>query len=520
MVTMVGILSPLANSKVYAIPTTCNSGIFVGRAENLDAIDIMKDPNYTGKVSIVGFDVANCSDNNSDDNHKNHNETAIGNGPTPKWHNSNYTSDFLNVAQQGKDTMISATLPNPVPSQEIGSVGQIAYGSQISDADFKELASVDIKNINQSSPYFVRNYGQMVSKLGDIIEKYHTELMDSNGNATIYLRPFHEMNSPWLWWGFKNQDDFKNLWIHLHNYLVNDRKFTWLKFCFAASAGDPSLDPAHVKGANSYYPGNNYVDTVALDGYSDDPSNDSGIKKQYAELTATGKPFGFAELGAKVDGDFVNVPNERTQQNVETRPFNYQKWSDAIQKYYSNAKYCIVFGGAYDPRNNLHGTSLFSNSQEPNTSINYQAHVQNIGWQDSVQDGDAAGTIEKALRMEAIKINYPNNAGLHVEYSAQVQNKGWMPAVRDGAIAGTVQEGLRMEAIKISLKDSLGNVSNDYSVYYRAQVQNKGWMPWVKNGAIAGTVQEGLRMEAIEIYVVKNNTPVANFMDNKVANAQ
>jgi uncharacterized protein YjdB len=36
--------------------------------------------------------------------------------------------------------------------------------------------------------------------------------------------------------------------------------------------------------------------------------------------------------------------------------------------------------------------------------VEYQAHVQNIGWQNWVKDGEVAGTTGQSKRMEAIKI--------------------------------------------------------------------------------------------------------------------
>jgi len=37
-------------------------------------------------------------------------------------------------------------------------------------------------------------------------------------------------------------------------------------------------------------------------------------------------------------------------------------------------------------------------------SVIYQAHVQNITWQEVVKNGEIAGTTGKSLRLEAIKI--------------------------------------------------------------------------------------------------------------------
>ncbi len=133
-------------------------------------------------------------------------------------------------------------------------------------------------------------------------------------------------------------------------------------------------------------------------------------------------------------------------------------------------------------------------------SICYQAHVQNIGWQDFVCDGEVAGTTGQSLRMEAIRIilvNAPRH--MSVCYRAHVQNIGWQPFVCNGRVAGTTGQSLRMEAIQIVLF----NAHHRFAVCYQAHVQNIGWQPFVCNGRVAGTTGQSLRMEAIRIILVR-----------------
>ena len=136
-----------------------------------------------------------------------------------------------------------------------------------------------------------------------------------------------------------------------------------------------------------------------------------------------------------------------------------------------------------------------------NLQVDYQAHVQNIGWQNIVNPGSIAGTTGQSKRMEAIKINIVNHS---IKYQAHVQDIGWQNWVNSAEVAGTTGQSKRMEAIRIELNDSL---KDTYDIYYRAHVQNIGWMNWVKNGEISGTTGRGLRMEAFEIKLVqKTNT--------------
>ena len=139
-------------------------------------------------------------------------------------------------------------------------------------------------------------------------------------------------------------------------------------------------------------------------------------------------------------------------------------------------------------------------------SISYQAQVQNIGWQKNSYNGETAGTTGLGLRMESLKISLINlsngltNSNSHIQYQGYVQNIGWQNPVQDGTIAGTVGQGLRFEAIKMNLS---GEIANQYDLYYRVQAQNIGWMDWAKNGEAAGTSSMGYRLEAIQIQLVK-----------------
>ena len=182
-------------------------------------------------------------------------------------------------------------------------------------------------------------------------------------------------------------------------------------------------------------------------------------------------------------------------------------------------------------------------------SIYYDTQVQNIGWQvknnavsnylNWYKDGKEAGTNGKALRMETIKIKLSNGVSGSVEYDAHVQRIGWQNATtpntrtsspqtikpesqwfKDGAQAGTVGKGLRMEAFTVKLT---GDISKYYNVVYDSHVQNIGWQysnhsltwksktpetvapisSWFKNGAEVGTNGKSLRMEALEIKLVR-----------------
>lgn len=150
---------------------------------------------------------------------------------------------------------------------------------------------------------------------------------------------------------------------------------------------------------------------------------------------------------------------------------------------------------------------------EQTPSISYSTHVQRVGWQNSVKDGELAGTEGKALRMEGIKINLENvPEGMGgIEYSAHVQSIGWQAYVSDGQMAGTAGRSLRVEAVKIRLT---GELAEKYDVYYRTHIQSYGWLGWAKNGARSGSATYSKRMEAIQICLVKKGDPAPGSESN------
>lgn len=145
-----------------------------------------------------------------------------------------------------------------------------------------------------------------------------------------------------------------------------------------------------------------------------------------------------------------------------------------------------------------------SASSAVTASVSYRAHVQNIGWQSYVSDGETAGTTSRGLRVEALSFGVAGVSG-GIRYRAHVQNIGWQGWHADGEDCGTTGRGLRVEALQIELT---GAASANYDVYYRTHVQNVGWTSWSKNGATSGTTGMGLRVEAVQVLLVKHGQAI------------
>lgn len=69
-------------------------------------------------------------------------------------------------------------------------------------------------------------------------------------------------------------------------------------------------------------------------------------------------------------------------------------------------------------------------------TVVYETHVQYVGWQDKVNDGQTAGTIGHGLAIEALRISLENVEG-GITYRAYVPGEGWQDWAADGETAGT-----------------------------------------------------------------------------------
>lgn len=115
----------------------------------------------------------------------------------------------------------------------------------------------------------------------------------------------------------------------------------------------------------------------------------------------------------------------------------------------------------------------------------YQAHVQNIGWQNAVGLEETAGTTGKSLRLEAIRINIKGFefADLHIA------NVGWKRFTSGDM--GTTGKGLAIEDIILKIP----------GYEFRVHMANIGWTTWTScdGKSSLGSVGQSRRLEAIQI---------------------
>lgn len=209
-------------------------------------------------------------------------------------------------------------------------------------------------------------------------------------------------------------------------------------------------------------------------------------------LYHTGTMSNYAVLIRGTSGGFYEIQSDPVlnsgRTGINTNTGNYNR--DQMYAYISQDYVTVVSGGDH----------LIDTSSE---GVTYSVHAQSYGWMSDRMDGQQAGTVGEAKRLEAFRLQLRNQSEEGgIQYQAYCQTYGWLDWVQDGAVAGTTGEAKRMEAVRIKLT---GKMADKYDVYYRVHSQTYGWLDWAKNGEMAGTSDFAKRMEAIEIRLVEKD---------------
>lgn len=114
----------------------------------------------------------------------------------------------------------------------------------------------------------------------------------------VLWRPLHEINGYWFWWtpAFDKpggaRDEIVALWKHMFEYFTREKKLHNLLWVYAPNA---HLEPKS-RATDFYYPGDAFVDVVALDYYGTEFDR-IDQNEGYRKLRAFGKPIALAEYG-------------------------------------------------------------------------------------------------------------------------------------------------------------------------------------------------------------------------------
>ncbi|MCX2742268.1 glycosyl hydrolase [Mangrovivirga sp. M17] len=141
----------------------------------------------------------------------------------------------------------------------------------------------------------------------------------------IILRPFHEHNGDWFWWGkaFNKEEEYISLWRFTVDYLKNEKNLHNLIYAFSP---DRSRMELTWESYHYGYPGDNYVDIIGLDNYWDmgHPVNPKPSEEQLLDFANSiklitniaNKRNKLAAL-TETGNETVKLPNWYTQRLLE-----------------------------------------------------------------------------------------------------------------------------------------------------------------------------------------------------------
>jgi mannan endo-1,4-beta-mannosidase len=190
----------------------------------------------------------------------------------------------------------------------------------------------------------------------DSVAYYLKQLQKAH--VPVLLRMYHEMNGSWFWWGnYTGRYSTAALYRQIFNRLVNYHKLKNLVWVWSVDRPTrPGME------FTNFYPGDDYVDILALDVYGSDFKQD-----YYDQLLALakGKPITLAEVG-----------NPPTPEILAAQP----KWS-----------YWVVWAGM---ANNTSKASWDALVNDP--------HVL---WQESPAYIEAMNPFRKALKLPLLPVD-------------------------------------------------------------------------------------------------------------------
>lgn len=119
-----------------------------------------------------------------------------------------------------------------------------------------------------------------------------------DADLPVIWRPLHEAQGGWFWWGAHGPENFKSLWNLMYDRLTNHHGLHNLIWEFTSSAAEGNhLD---------WYPGDDVVDMVGLDVYTDPSSSMSGEWSNILEHYDGRKLIALSETGTLPHPDLMD----------------------------------------------------------------------------------------------------------------------------------------------------------------------------------------------------------------------
>ncbi len=168
---------------------------------------------------------------------------------------------------------------------ERGGIVSICWhcGSDFSGA-WNECMNTEIVDWDKALTEGTPEYENLISGM-DKGAKALLELKEKG--IPVLWRPFHEFDGQWFWWGKGGSSNFKKLWRLMYERYTEYWELDNLIWVLGYSHME--------KDYRKWYPGNNYVDIVGADSYTDGANEN--LYKSVKSVVGKEKPICFHECG-------------------------------------------------------------------------------------------------------------------------------------------------------------------------------------------------------------------------------
>lgn len=158
-----------------------------------------------------------------------------------------------------------------IKADSMGGVNTVSWHIKLSDSITSWYKKEDIvKTVIPGG----KNHQILIDKL-DVFSQFLNSIKRNDGSLVpIIFRPWHEMNGNWFWWGedFCDTKDFKELFVFTIEYLKVTKGLENLVIAYS-----PDRQFHSEKEYLKWYPGDAYIDIMAMDNYYDFQAGGEGL---------------------------------------------------------------------------------------------------------------------------------------------------------------------------------------------------------------------------------------------------
>ena len=148
-----------------------------------------------------------------------------------------------------------------------------------------------------------QEYKDIVADI-DIVSGYFKQLEEKD--IAVLWRPLHEASGGWFWWGVASAECYVQLYRLVFDRMVNTNKLTNLIWVWNINT-DPKFGYDYSALNAAWYPGDDYVDVVAVDIYEQLENHNSAANyfNKIVSDVGTSKMIALSENGAIPDIDSI-----------------------------------------------------------------------------------------------------------------------------------------------------------------------------------------------------------------------